>query len=445
MKLGKPFFLVLLASACGTVDSVQPGSNALDIQPRSLPEALVGDRYEDQNVTFQALHAAGPLSWSLPAPAPDLAWLAIEPGSGRLVGTPLELISPPEQFAVHVTDGTSTAQRRFSLSVSCREGASFPCGVPDMDQGSCVSGTRLCTGGQFQACQAKEGRPPYQADLDHCGGGCDEHCSRKASNRCLGACLCGSTGGPCTEPAGSCCPGVDESPEGFSCVSLQTVDHCGSCRTRCEARANTTPTCSESACHWPCSGPYRSCDGDDHDEGSDADGCETRIDSVANCGACGRVCSAAPPPRIQHVDTSRPVACTAGACTYTCQPGWGDCSHGSCRTETTADDPDGCETDFSNPRNCGGNGECPGIENGYTTCTLVGGTWTCGLGCNTGFDPLPCGSPPACRHLRDPDNCGTCGRACPTVPGEQECSAAGRCCVTECDPRAHPPCHTTCS
>lgn len=451
MKFGRPFVLPLLVAACGTVDPGPSSGDTLDIQPRSLPQALVGDRYEEQNVALQAENARGTLSWSLRSLPSGLDWLAIEPASGRLTGIPLDLVTAPAPFTVQVSDAASTAQRDFTVSVSCREGTRSACGVPDAAQGLCVAGSRLCLNARLEACEPDSGRPPYRADPDHCGAGCDEHCSRTATNRCDGTCVCGGSGGPCAEPAGSCCPGAGGAPEGFSCVSLQTVDHCGSCQTRCEPRANTTPGCTESTCSWPCAGQYRNCNGGDPNQGTNADGCETRIDTTANCGACGKACSATPPPNLKNVDSTKPVACSPAGCTYACQFPYGNCTGGNCRLTTTADDPDGCERNFSDPQTCGGTTQCPGIANGYATCSLVGEEWTCGLACHAGdagtpgYDPFPCGVPPVCKLLSDSDNCGVCGRACPDIAGTQYCSDQGGCCVIECDPEAKPPCHTTCT
>jgi hypothetical protein len=247
----------------------------------------------------------------------------------------------------------------------------------------CVSGTRVCVGATLSACEPDVGEPPHE-DPTHCGVSCSEACPLATANHCLGTCMCGSSGAPCDGATPACCPGSDGRPEGFACVSLQSAEHCGSCQNRCPST---------------------------HPSG-------------------GAHASAAP-------------ACEGGGCSYACQFPWGNCTGGGCILTTTLDDADGCETDLSSPQTCGGTQQCPGISNGFATCSLVGNVWTCGLACNTGFDPSPCGAPPSCRPLSDPNNCGRCGRACPTISeGEvrQMCSSTGACCVQACDPDRQPPC-----
>jgi hypothetical protein len=378
---------LLAVTACGTVDPgpLDPNST-LSIREISLPGAVVGRHYEDQAVTLAVEGAHGTVQWSLPLLPSSLAWLSVASVSFQLGGLPLDLVAPAAVFVAQVTDGTDTARRELSLGVACREGSRTPCGVPDPAEERCVAGSRVCLGATLGACEPDVGEPPYEADPTHCGATCNEVCPRTSANRCLGVCMCGSAGAPCEGATPACCPGSDGRPEGFACASLQSAEHCGSCQKSCPAT-------------HPASGA--------------------------------------------HVDTTIPATCESGHCSYACQFPWGDCSGGSCRLLTTEDDADGCETDFSNPQTCGGTQQCPGINNGFATCSQVGGVWTCGLACNAGFDPSPCGMPPVCRPLSDPDNCGRCGRTCPTIDDENQkqiCSTAGSCCVQVCDPDRQPPC-----
>lgn len=447
MRLVASWPSVALLVACGTVEP-GPGED-LRIQEASLPDAVVGRDYRERAVVLQAQGGSGALSWSLPQLPPSLGWLSIGEGTGLLTGTPLDVVSPAADFVVQVTNGTARAQQLFKLSVGCSEGASSPCGVPDPTLAMCVAGTRVCLNGKLGTCTADFGHPPYEADVSHCGASCDQTCSRTSTNRCVGTCTCGGAGGPCSGATPACCPGSDGRPESFACVSLQTPEHCGSCQTVCQPRANTGVGCANSTCTFPCRAPWLNCDGGaSATNGSDADGCETRVDNdVDNCGACARRCPAALPTSANTLPGATP-SCTDGGCRYACNlPRWHDCwnSGGTCRDFTTDQDSDGCETDYSLPSNCGGRGSCPAIDNADATCTLNGSTgqYQCGLRCRPGFDPDPCGAPPVCKPSSDPDNCGSCGRACPTVDTgdeQQHCSSAGLCCTTVCDPANKPPC-----
>jgi len=435
---------VALLAACGTVEP-GPGQN-LSIQTATLPDAVVGRDYRERNVLLQAHGGNGSLSWSLPQLPPSLStWLSIGESTGLLQGTPLDLVSPAADFVVQATSGTTRAQQAFKLGVGCSEGASSPCGMPDPTR--CVAGTRVCLNGTLGTCTAAPGRPPYEADATHCGPGCDETCSRTSTNRCVGTCTCGGAAGPCSGATPACCPGQDGRPESFTCVSLQTPQHCGACQTACQPRTNTDVGCANSSCTFPCKAPWLNCNGGAlSTEGSDADGCETRVDNDVNsCGACGKSCPATLPASFNTAGT--PPTCTDGSCRYQCNlPRWHDCHNSTqtCRDFTTDQDGDGCEADYASVHDCGGRGPCTvSIDNAVATCTMNAGTgqYQCGVKCKEGFDPDPCGG--LCKPLNDPDNCGVCGRTCPTVDTvdeHQRCTATGQCCVQFCDPTAKPPC-----
>jgi hypothetical protein len=445
MKLGAWWMPVAaLLVACGTAGS---GQEELSIRDATLPAATVGLRYDDLNVAIQLERGTGSLSWSAPLlPSSLQSWLSINPDTGQLLGTPLDIVAPAAAFVVQVTNGKATARKEFSLSVGCREGVRSPCGVPDPAR--CVAGSRLCQGGGLRACVADVGSPPYEADSAHCGPGCDETCPRTTSNRCVGTCTCGGGTGPCSGVTPACCPGADGRPEGFVCVSLQTPEHCGACQSACSPRPQTVPGCSSSTCRYACLAPYQNCNGGPSGEGSDADGCETRVDNdVTNCGACNRRCPTGLPASA-HTVAGVPPSCSGGVCRYLCDlPRFHDCSSGTCLEFTTDLDADGCETDFSDTGSCGGKGNvCPGIPNADPTCALNGrtGQYQCGLQCRAGYDPEPCDSPPVCKPLGDPENCGTCGRSCPTMGAVQACNDQGECCHTTCDPTRKPPCEKVC-
>src|SRR5581483_7125297 len=132
--------------------------------------------------------------------------------------------------------------------------------------------------------------------------------------------------------------------------------NCGGCGTTC-ARSNATAVCSAGSCALgTCSSGFGNCDG------VDSNGCETNLRTDLNhCGTCTSRCVAG-----AHVAVT---TCSAGACTYACAMGYGDCDHNPLN---------GCETDLtSDVSNCGGCGHaCGAVRNGTAACF----SGTCGIG-----------------------------------------------------------------
>jgi hypothetical protein len=138
-----------------------------------------------------------------------------------------------------------------------------------------------------------------------------------------------------------------------------------------------------------CNPGFADCDGDA------ANGCETALSTVNNCGACGVVCASAPGAVAQ---------CSSGVCTSACVAGQADCNGNSA---------DGCETnltsDVSNCGSCGG--ICP--VPAHATAVCVGGV--CGIGgCASGFADCNGSSADGCEVnlTSNHSNCGSCGSVC---------------------------------
>jgi hypothetical protein len=111
--------------------------------------------------------------------------------------------------------------------------------------------------------------------------------------------------------------------------------------------------------------------------------------TVTNCGQCGAACD---------TTNGTPTSCTASACNYTCNTGWGDCNQ-------AAPDLNGCETPLNTTSNCTGCGvACDTVNSNGATCTGTGCTYT---GCATGFhdchttppnaDGCECQAPECCE------------------------------------------------
>src|SRR5262245_607663 len=142
-------------------------------------------------------------------------------------------------------------------------------------------------------------------------------------------------------------------------------------------------------CAPVCSGFWRSCNGNPDD------GCETSIETLTDCGACGTPCNLA----------NASETCPNGVCTLgTCTAGFGNCDGTS---------GNGCETTFANNINhCGACGRTCTNSNGTTSCN---GSGACVPVCNQNFGN--CDSEPwdGCETpLNTTSNCGGCGVVCGT-------------------------------
>jgi hypothetical protein len=133
-----------------------------------------------------------------------------------------------------------------------------------------------------------------------------------------------------------------------------------------------------------------------------ADGCETPLNTPANCGGCGHVCQ----------QTGGTNACVLSGTSYVCQPTC-DATHADCNKNPD----DGCEVDLSGPNNCGACGHACMNPNGTTTCTTQGAGWFCNPTCNPPFGACAADNSAGCTTNlgNDTANCGACGRACSTA------------------------------
>jgi hypothetical protein len=225
-----------------------------------------------------------------------------------------------------------------------------------------------------------------QTDARHCGA-------------CGNACAAGQScaAGRCTT---ICAPG--QTVCGATCRATQTdPDHCGACDMACPTPMNTTRFCAAGACGTSCRAGFGDCDS------NAGTGCEASLDTVTNCGGCGRACSPA----------NASASCVMGACRIgACNAGYADCNMAA---------TDGCEANLNaDAANCGACGRACG---GAQVC-LAG---SCVERCPSG--QTSCGG--ACTSTAfDPNHCGACGRACPIVPNTLRACASGVCVPGVCAP-----------
>src|SRR5262249_42592200 len=133
------------------------------------------------------------------------------------------------------------------------------------------------------------------------------------------------------------------------------------CGRACMVPQNGTAACANATCTiGMCKFGFADCNK------NPADGCETNLLDVANCGTCGNACVA---------PANATAGCNGGTCGIgMCKPLYGDCDNNAAN---------GCEKSLGNDlANCGACGKACTVANGTPGC-LNG---QCGiLSCNAGF------------------------------------------------------------
>ncbi len=277
-----------------------------------------------------------------------------------------------------------------------------------------------------------EGRCVLQctSELQDCDGIIDNGCETALSDNEN----CGGCGKKCLDPAKPCvhrsgvfgdygcgCAGDLTYCNGL-CIDLKSDDNnCGACGNVCDRSGDggVLPDyayygCGASKCgQLKCLSGYADCDGDP------GNGCETRLDTVNNCGSCNNACGAGqdckqllfePRPECVCAEgmTYCDLACFGSRCLGQCfDLATSKLNCGACGVDCTADRSDTMEPECIN-------GMCvPRCLEGLADCNRNPED-----GCEVNTD-------------RDPRNCGACGRACDVVVG-QAC-VGGQCVVEPCD------------
>jgi hypothetical protein len=234
------------------------------------------------------------------------------------------------------------------------------------------------------------------SDPKNCGA-CGHGCSTANGTSLCANGVCGIAS--CNAGFGNC----NGNPADGCETNLNTVANCGACGHICSL-SNATPFCANGACGIAaCNAGYADCDR------NPANGCEVNLNTdVNNCGACGHACS-------RNNATSH---CAGGACLVdSCAPGYGNCN---------LSPSDGCETNLlSDPNNCGACGHvCAGA---HATEACVNGLCVVAA-CDAGYGNGDNDASTGCETnlVSDPANCGACGNACPA--GTTSCLNGSQCC-----------------
>lgn len=204
-----------------------------------------------------------------------------------------------------------------------------------------------------------------------------------------------------------CAPGLADcnlDPADLCEVVLGTIEDCGGCGIECRLD-HATPDCVASACAITgCAARWSDCDS------APANGCETSVETLTDCGGCGVSCELA----------NAIEECDAGRCgLVSCLPGWDDCD---------GVESNGCETSIETVDDCGSCGNtCTGIS---FRCAVTAAGASC-------VDICPAGAT-ACGNLcvnttSNAQNCGGCGRAC-SAPNAAGSCVGSSCRIGACDP-----------
>ncbi|MDO9016936.1 MAG: hypothetical protein Q8S73_20275 [Deltaproteobacteria bacterium] len=180
----------------------------------------------------------------------------------------------------------------------------------------------------------------------------------------------------------ACCAGA--------CVDLQrTIGSCGACGAACPSRPNAASRCAAGRCDFACGAGFGDCDG------AADNGCETALDTEADCGGCGQSCR----------PTHAAGVCRAGACGIVrCEAGFGDCD---------TDASNGCEAALDTAAHCGAcETACVAAAHSTVTCAPAG----CVSACDVGWGDCNGAPSDGCEtDLRtSATHCGVCRNACRT-------------------------------
>ena len=287
------------------------------------------------------------------------------------------------------------------------------CGAPHATE-ACSEGECLLI-----ACKGRYG------DCDHdASNGCETSLDAVDScGQCNHVCdidraIAGCEGGECVPLGCERGYGDCDGDENTVCeTEVVTASRCGSCDNACELD-HALPECKALSCAVQrCDSGYDDCDG------NAKNGCEARLDSLANCGACGKECEKA--------------SCAGGVCSaIVCSPPLADCDGdgADCEVDLATDlDP------ATDPLNCGAcNAPCTfkiGVTLHATGLDCV--DLKCAPVCDSGFGDCDPDYKNGCETpLTTAQNCGACGVNCDALlqnTSATRCAPGGVCAITTCD------------
>ncbi len=304
-------------------------------------------------------------------------------------------------------------------------GCGRSCDVASSVGATCTAGTctyTSCKAGYADCTTSPPNVDGCESKLDTaqhclaCGNVCDTANSLGAG--CDGVKGCTYTA--CKSGFGNC---VTTAPDTDGCeTALNSILNCTACGVKCDSTNSNGATCGTTACQYTsCKAGFGDCD----TAGANANGCETKLNTSANCGDCGRTCSLANATSTACVGLGAVASCGA-----VCKPGYGNCV-----LPVSPAVDDGCETLLNTTSNCAACGaKCDTAHSTGAGCNGATCTYSA---CAAGYGDCNTTAPDTdgCETLLNTtDNCGGCGIKCDGATSVGAACIAGKCVYMGCSP-----------
>jgi hypothetical protein len=303
--------------------------------------------------------------------------------------------------------------------------------------------------------------------------GCGQHPSCELAHA-ESACVDGSCTLVRCEAGFSDC---DDNPDNGCEANLASTDNCGACGASCMLSHVTHPRCNLDSADGACAidhgcdassgagcasnAPENGCEPGFSDcDGRAANGCETSLRTLSDCGACGVMCTIGDAEATCANGSCAFVGCVAGfddcdgrgcaslannplhcgACSHRCDASAALCAGGRCtslrcgsgKADCDGNASNGCEADLNAASSCG---ECSLSCGPYPHAKAGCDKGQCSLTCDFGFADCDKKRDNGCEtDVSRPGSCGACGNDCAVLPHvvAAEC-AGGQCSNLTCE------------